>query len=186
VIHHVLSLYYIGPYNISGVWKGVMGDVVAGRYPISLSSWRWLIIRDPLVDFVPIVKDKAVLAVIPKPPEVDPGLFIRPFRDDTWQGIGIMSAIGILFLFVPWIIIKDYFDMTANKIVLTSGWFFFVLINAYYGGALTMFFVSEITLPFNTIRDVLKAYPDWKMVHVKGSESMFQLPAQQVSFNLCH
>ena len=28
---------------------------------------------------------------------------------------------------------------------------FFVLINAYYGGALTMFFTSELTLPFNSI-----------------------------------
>ena len=29
------------------------------------------------LDFVPVVKDRQILAVIPRPPEVDPGLFIR-------------------------------------------------------------------------------------------------------------
>lgn len=166
---------------MSGVWKGVMGDVVLGKYPLSISSWRWFLKRDPFLDFVPILKDKTVLAVIPKPPEVDPGLFIRPFRDDTWEGIGIMSVIGILILIIPWILIKDYFDMTASKIVMTSGWIFFVLINAYYGGALTMFFVSEITLPFNNIRDVLRAYPAWNLLYIDGNEAYFNLPAAQVN-----
>ena len=54
-------------------------------------------------------------------------------------------------------------------------------INAYYGGALTMFFVSEITLPFNTLRDVLQAFPEWNLVFVDGEESNFKIPADQVN-----
>ena len=45
----------------------------------------------------------------------------------------------------------------------TSAWLFFVLLNAYYGGALTMFFTSEIPIPFNTIEQVMDAYPTWKL-----------------------
>ena len=67
----------LGPYNLSGEWKGVMGDVVSGKHSVSLSAWNWIIERDSFLDFVPVVKDRQILAVIPKPPEVDPGLFIR-------------------------------------------------------------------------------------------------------------
>ena len=71
------KLFFAGPYNLSGEWKGVMGDVVSGKYHVSLSAWNWIIERNSFLDFVPVVKDRQILAVIPKPPEVDPGLFIR-------------------------------------------------------------------------------------------------------------
>ena len=73
---------------MSGDWQGVMGDVVSGAYPMSLNSWNWIPERNVFLDFVPIIKDREILAVVPAPPEVDPGLFVRPFRDETWQGIG--------------------------------------------------------------------------------------------------
>ena len=65
--------FQLGPYNKNGVWKGVMGNVLTGKYQISLSAWNWLIERDNIFDFVPIVKDFQIMAVIPSPPEVDPG-----------------------------------------------------------------------------------------------------------------
>ena len=50
-----------------------MGNVLTGKYQISLSAWNWLIERDNIFDFVPIVKDFQIMAVIPSPPEVDTG-----------------------------------------------------------------------------------------------------------------
>ena len=61
------------------------------------------------------------------------------------------------------------------------GWLFFVLINAFYGGALTMFFVSEVTLPFNTLRDALRVFPSWKIIYQSGNDAYFELPASQVN-----
>ena len=55
------------------------------------------------------------------------------------------------------------------------GWSFFVLINAYYGGALTMFFASEIALPFETLRDVLKAMPSWTLLVHDGNQVIYVL-----------
>ena len=92
-----------------------------------------------------------------------------------------MFIFGIAMILIPLTCIKYYHDTTGYKLVSTSGWFFFVLINAYYGGALTMFFVSEITLPFNTIRDALKVFPSWKLIVQSGNEAYFKLPAMQVS-----
>ena len=59
----------------------------------------------------------------------------------------------------------------------TSSWLFFVLLNAYYGGALTMFFTSEAPIPFNTIEDVMISYPTWKLKMMAGNDVYFQYKA---------
>ena len=71
---------FSGPNNASGEWTGVKGDVVKGRYQMSLNSWFGTPERFEYLDFVGAVKDSEILCIVPKPPEVDPGLFIRPFR----------------------------------------------------------------------------------------------------------
>ena len=68
-------------------------------------------------------------------------------------------------------------------IASTTSWIFFVLLNAYYSGALTMFFTTEIRVPFNSIEEVMKAYPDWKLKFMSGNDVFFQYKAIQVSSN---
>ena len=168
-----------GPFNRSGTWKGVMGDVVKGRYQVSLIPWKWFNERS-FVDFVPITLKKIVLCTIPKFPAVDTGLFIRPFSDDVWKCIGIFVGSGLVILFIPYLFLNRWDNMKANHIIQTSLWMFFFLVNSYYGGALTMFFVSEFTIPFNTLRDVLQVFPEWNLVFIKGSDPAFKIPADQV------
>ena len=57
-----------------------MGDVVNDNYPLSLNSWAWRIERNPLVDFVPYLKESYILSTISKTNDFDVGLYIRPFR----------------------------------------------------------------------------------------------------------
>ena len=59
---------------------------------MSLNSWKWNIERNSILDFVPVLRDKEILMLIPLPPEVDPGLFFRPFTDELWRGIGKYSS----------------------------------------------------------------------------------------------
>ena len=66
-----------GPYNLSGTWGGVMGDVITKKYDLSLSGWVWNTARYPLAQFVPINKKTDVCAWTPKNPETDYGLFTR-------------------------------------------------------------------------------------------------------------
>lgn len=75
-----------GPFNISGLWGGAFGSVVNGDYMISLSHWLWNIDRYGLLDFVSSSTDTILLALTPKPPDVDTGLFVRPFTNDAWTG----------------------------------------------------------------------------------------------------
>ena len=74
------NLIIIGPFNLSGNWTGVMGDVVTGRYALSVSSWIHLLEREPILDFVPVLTDNDILVISPKPPLFDLHLYIRPFR----------------------------------------------------------------------------------------------------------
>jgi hypothetical protein len=66
--------------------------------------------------------------------------------------------------------ISGYFD----------SWVSFVLINAYFGGALTMFFTSDVQLPFENLREVLQNIPDWKLVSITEMNAIYKVPATQV------
>ena len=64
------------------------------------------------------------------------------------------SCIKIYFFLLsigPYAFISYYEHTDGFNCAAFWSWIFFVLINAYYGGALTMFFTSELTLPFNSI-----------------------------------
>ena len=72
--------------------------------------------------------------------------------------------------------------MTSNQISTFSFWFLFVLLNAFYGGALTMFFVAELSIPFNSVRDVLIKFPEWKLIMEETKRYLFiDEPALRVS-----
>jgi hypothetical protein len=58
-------------------------------------------------------------------------------------------------------------------IASTTSWIFFVLLHAYYGGALTMFFTSEMSIPFINIYDVMEAYPNWKLLAGDTSDASY-------------
>ena len=67
-----------------------------------------------------------------------------------------------------------YFENTSGfKFTSISAMNFFVLLNAFYGGAMTMFFASEISIPFLTLKDTLQAFPDWKVIHSVGKSMLF-------------
>ena len=44
-----------------------------------------------------------------------------------------------------------------------------------------MFFANEITIPFNSVEDAMRAYPSWKLKMMSGSDIYFQYKALQVS-----
>ena len=58
-----------------------------------------------------------------------------------------------------------------------------MLLNAFYGGALTMFFTSELSIPFNNIEEVMKAYPNFVLQMMAGDDVHFQYKALQVNYD---
>ena len=161
-----------------------MGDVVKGKYPISLSAWNWMLERNDFLDFVPIIKENFVLTIVPQQPKVDLTLFIRPFRTETWYGILVVFLVVCIVLILSRKAISAYGTKSGYKIVILISWVSFVLINAYFGGALTMFFTSDVQLPFENLREVLQNIPDWKLVSITEMKAIYKIPATEVfSFN---
>ena len=60
----------------------------------------------------------------------------------------------------------------APDVIAFFGWMFFLLINAYYGGALTMFFSTAPSIPFSTFHEALQAHPTWRWIIEAGYESL--------------
>jgi hypothetical protein len=102
----------------------------------------WISERSEFLDFVPIVSSTLVLVLTPQAPEIDFGLFIRPFRDEAWLIVGLIFILILASLLIPYALISYFEETQGYRIALLSGWIFFVLLNAYYGGAMTMFFTS--------------------------------------------
>ena len=74
--------------------------------------------------------------------------------------------------------IKDSTGSDSFKIIGLSSWGFFILINAFYGGALTMFFTSNPDPPFETLRQAFDN-PDWEVVTMTVSR-FFNPPLLEV------
>ena len=170
-----------GPFNQSGEWGGVLGDVVMGRFDMSLTPWTWLHKRRDILQFVLMIKQNRILVWEPHNPDVDFGLFLRPITSESWlailtTGFVIISCIVFVKTSVP--LLSDHSE--GSKLMIVTFYYFFVLINAFYGGALTMFFISTVTIPFENLRDVLRSHPEWQLKFMKGNDANFAYPALQV------
>ena len=65
-----------------------------------------------------------------------------------------------------------------RDVVSLTGWLFFVLLYAYYSGALTMFFTSEPSVPFDTRREGMRMYPDWELIIIEGNHHYYEEKAR--------
>ncbi|TRY80960.1 hypothetical protein TCAL_14039, partial [Tigriopus californicus] len=148
---------------------GVLGNVIQGKVDLSLSLWIWNLERSSVVDFSIVASDWEQLCFVPQMPKVDPTLFLRPFTTDSWIAVGLTFLIIVVCALVP-LTIQSFNQTHSFMIISTSGWYFFVLLNAFYGGALTMFFANEPSIPFSTVKDVVEAFPSWNVKIREGNE----------------
>ncbi len=143
-------------------------QVVLGDFAMSLSEWRYFIERNELMDFVTTSSDYLFLALTPQPAPVDLGVFTRPFKQDAWALIATTIVVMLVVTLLPYTLFPNFFEDTQGyRMVHVISMLFFVLINSFYGGAMTMFFTSEIALPFETMRDVMRDH-SWKLVVQNG------------------
>ena len=148
-----------GPFSINGTWGGIMGDVINKKYDMCISAWTWNVDRHELLSFSPMATTRKMCVLTPDK-NTDFGLFVRCFKNDVW--VVITSILGSIFICYS---IAKVFQpgekSSGQQLMIFTTWTFFVFLNAYYGGALTMFFTSPTIIPFETERDVIRAYPDW-------------------------
>ena len=158
--------------------SGVMGGVITGKYDMSLSSWLYQEKRSKFLSFSTVDTREHVLVATPNVHNIDIGLFLRPLTTSAWRGIVGLLLVIYLTSFV--IKSRDSDETPAyQQILAISTGLFFVLLNSFYGGAMTMFFATDITLPFDNIREVIQASPEWELLLRKGMESTYTTYIEQ-------
>jgi hypothetical protein len=169
-----------GTMDENGVWvTGPMGTIINGEYHMTISSWSWSFERNSLMDFVSVGGNEFfALALTPQAAELDFGLFIRPFQDEAWLLVLASIMMIVITVVVPYSLLSYYEHTESFKLVSLFSWLFFLLINAYYCGALTMFFIGDLTLPFNSIEDVMRSYPDWNLKYRVGNDIFWKVKAK--------
>ena len=169
-----------GPANVNGSWGGVLGDVTNGDYPLCLSSWTNTYSRVGMVDFVVAGEGSVhVMALYPQYPKYDTGLFTRPLTKNVWIVIGVISFVILFCLIIINVFSKEDYMETSLRIVTSIGWLTFFLVMVHFEGALTMFFTTEISVPFESRTEGMKAYPEWKTMIRKGNDRMFRELSEQ-------
>ena len=159
-----------GPANASGTWGGVVGDVVSGKYHFSMSTWVWKEERQDMFDFATIVADRSALAITLKAKEIDYTLFTRPFRVESWLLIGFAVILFLSAIIIPYLFAPNFGDSTSYRMIELTAFAFFMLTEIYYSGALTMFFSTAPTVPFESMVGVMRDYPTWKLMMRFGND----------------
>ncbi|XP_059083298.1 uncharacterized protein LOC131880637 [Tigriopus californicus] len=157
----------------NGTFGGVLGGVLNGAFDMSLSSWLATPERGLLLDMEPVQITTFVLAVVPKTLEVDLKFFKYPFSNTAWQGILIMAFVICAIIIPPSLILGNYENTNAHHWASLSAWSFFLLMNSFYGGALTMFFSTRAAPPFSQFHEAVQAYPKWILKTPVGSDIIF-------------
>ena len=75
---------------------------------MSISSWFWIADRFDLVEFYETGFNQMMLVIEPKMPEVDMGLFIRPFTQEECKGILITFVVVTVCILIPYTFLKHY------------------------------------------------------------------------------
>lgn len=94
----------------------------------------------------------------------------------SWLIVGLTTVILLVLYYVPQAfpnLEENYGNMQFIRAVRCCGWYCMLLVGIFYDGALTMYFTTEATVPFETTREVIQAYPDWKLQILQGDEVYF-------------
>ena len=77
------------------------------------------------------------------------------------MAIVTMTIALILFVLVRKLKLNSiHFEKSDSFFIAeTSGWYFYLVLSTFYGGALTSYFASKSAIPFTSLSDVINAYP---------------------------
>ena len=179
-----------GSFDFTGEWGGVMGKVqrstlshwmvllannsstvsfqiIKGEYPLSLSTWSLRPDRAQIMDYVGFKNEYNILMLIPQPPKVDFALFIRPFTANVWAILFSILLVLAFTIALRLLVERKTSLHVSFRIIHACVMVFVILVNAYYGGALTMFFSTEAKVSFKSLMDVLRD-PSWNIVIRNG------------------
>lgn len=129
-----------------------------------------------MFDYIPVVTDRMVLAIMKKSMRRTPlDLFFRPFTKHVWVTMGTIS-VAIIVLLTTLFYLRKYFPdqnitwTKTNRKLLFIASLCFLLLEIHFESTLTMFLTTYIEIPLNSVKDVIREYPDWRLLMRSGLE----------------
>lgn len=164
--------------------KGVLKSVYHGHHDFTLSTWNHFLHRDRFFDHTfSMVRKERSSFINMDAPTMDFTLFIRPFKVSSWAGIVATLALSLTFTTISKLALEkghhgpSFLSTESSKILLFFLSLFFVLVHAFYSGALIMFLSAPRYFPFTNYLEGLKEYPTWDMIAVDGTTAQFVVTA---------
>ena len=160
----------------NATFSGSLGSVINGEFDVPLSIWAFSSERFIWTDITLTIYDRPMIIVINNQvPTLDLTLLFRPFTISSWISILLTLLLATAGILVPQNFLSIWQDTwISHRIVVLSTWLMFILLNSFYGGALTMFFASAPNFPFDNLREGMTLWPDWKMLSVNGNEFVLE------------
>ncbi|CAB4063952.1 unnamed protein product [Lepeophtheirus salmonis] len=151
-------------------WSGLMSCVYKGEFDMGAPTFLMLHHRSKYFDFLycfSSLRGGFYFNV-----KLDPDLLYNPFLIDSWLLIIFITMISIALVITLSSFMGNYLRTQSYSILLLSISLCFVILQAYYGGALTMFLSSKSKPAFQTIKEVIQD-PKWTLLLRKGTENAF-------------
>ena len=151
---------------------GAFGQMAAGKFDSVLSVWDASYYRNGWSDTTISIcgRPMAVVGDFSNAQMLDFALFLKPFTPQCWSLI-LPLAVFIFLFSSQWRRAKKEFEW--RRLLMFSLSAFYVVLYAFYGGALTMFFTSKAKIPFETVEDAALKYPQWKIIMTEVAMNFF-------------
>ncbi len=134
-------------------YVGIFGAIVYDRYDMAASNWLVNAARLKVVDFSVAYKFFSKGCVMDSRAGIglDWQLYLRPFKNRLWAACAIVATVNFtIYILARWQD-KEQCEYDAIRMLAFLGCFCYVLVKAYYDGALTMFFTTARTIEPKTI-----------------------------------
>ncbi len=145
--------------------NGVFGYLEHQRADVTLMSFRHFLERATFFDFsIPICSaTRKIVFNLNRNTTMDFTMFFRPFAELSWSFVALATTFFVILVFIFNKLDSKFDKRLSYQIMMLNIWLMFVVLNAYYGGALTMFFSTAPSIPFDNLHDVIRLHPNWKL-----------------------
>ncbi len=145
--------------------NGVYGYLEHERMDMSLIAFRSILERENNFDLsIPVCSaTRKIVFSLDRNTNLDFTMFFRPFARLSWSFFTLTLAVFVILACIFNMIDSKAEKRFSYQILMLTIWLMFVLLNAFYGGALTMFYSTPPSIPFNNLQEVIKLYPTWKL-----------------------
>ena len=160
--------------------ESILSYIARGRFDIAIAPYTLNPHRRLVVDFlanaIPINRvllvDKTQFSGVGF--THDALMFLKPFTINSWK-----QLLLVVVVLGSCVFLSDKLDFEGDgyRGIILSINVFVLLINAYYGGTMTMYFASGDSEPFLDLEDALSKYPEWEMLVPKDSAFFFRIMA---------